>query len=110
MRFNPTRIGALAAVSLVLVPLSACSTSSVKTKCGGSRCEVAVKSKSSTSTKLFKPERTVYFSNLGDDRIDVRESGTTRTIKEGSSDTVGRVRVEVKDADVGEAHLVITRS
>jgi len=103
MRLNTT---ILAAVLL----LAACSgSSSVKTTCSGNRCEVTIKSKTSTSTKLFTPERTVYFSNLGDDRIDVREGGTTRTIKEGKSDTVGRVKVEVKDADVGEAHLVITK-
>ncbi|GAA2587145.1 hypothetical protein GCM10010399_16380 [Dactylosporangium fulvum] len=110
MRLDPARIGALAAAALLLVPLSACSGSTVKKSCNGNRCEVTVKSSSSTQTKLFKPERTVYFSNLADDKIDVREGGTTRTIKEGGSETVGRVRVEVKDADVGEAHLVITRS
>jgi hypothetical protein len=111
MRFNPTKLALhIVLAPLLLLPLAACSSSSVKTKCSGNRCEVTVKSKSSTSTKLFKPQRTVYFSNLADDEINVRESGTTRTIKEGKSDTVGRVRVEVKDADVGEAHLVITRN
>jgi hypothetical protein len=107
MRFNPT---SFAVLLLLAVPLTGCSSSSVKTKCSGNRCELTVKTTSSTSTKLFKPSRTVYFSNLGDDQIDVRESGTTRTIKEGRSDTVGRVEVEVKDADVGAAHLVITRN
>ena len=108
MRLNTTKFAVLL---LIAVPLSAaCSSSGVKTKCSGNRCDVTVKTKTSTSVKLFKPQRTVYFANLGDDRIDVREGGTTRTIKEGKSDTVGQVKVEVKDADPGEARLVITRN
>src|SRR4051794_41020940 len=107
MRLKTTR---LAVPLLLAVALTGCSGGSVKTKCSGNRCDVTVTTTKSTSTKLFKPQRTVYFSNLRDDQIDVREGGTTRTIKEGKSDTVGRVKVEVKDADAGEARLVITRN
>ncbi|MGI5246274.1 hypothetical protein [Dactylosporangium sp. CA-139066] len=99
-------------VFLLSVPLAACTTSSVNTKCSGGSCTLTVKTTSSTKTdlSLFKPARTVYFSNLRDGGLDVRESGTTRTIEAGAESDVGRIHVKVTSAKAGEAHLVVTRS
>ncbi|MDG4766086.1 hypothetical protein O7632_18540 [Solwaraspora sp. WMMD406] len=98
------RIVAAALVPALLLPLSACTTTSAK--CRNDTCTVAVKTNGSASTEIL--DQQVTFRDLVAGSVTVVHADDTRTIDLGQTAVVGPMTVTVTAAEPGRAELTIS--